>query len=95
MAVGLALPVLAAFMAASAVLAARTAAAPVFGESEGYVVRGYCGRVAVYRPEGVQPVETTSIELKYLPGADRKMLESGIFAPDGAALARLLEDLGS
>ncbi len=92
---GLAAPALAAVLAAAAVFSQSTAAAPPLPDSEGYVVKSYCGRVAVYTPGGVQPVETTAIELKNLPGADREMLETGIYAIDSAALARLLEDLGS
>jgi hypothetical protein len=91
--IGLAAPVLAIALAATAAFSTSTAAAPA--AVEGYVLRGYCGRVAVYMPGGAQPVETTAIELKSLPGADREMLEKGIYAADSAALARLLEDLGS
>lgn len=64
-------------------------------EPEGYMLRAYCGHVAVYRPNGTQPVETTDIELKSLPSADRVELENGIFISDQAGLARMLEDLGS
>ena len=42
-----------------------------------------------------EPVETTDIELKNLPSADRKQLEAGIFIQNDEELAQILEDLGS
>jgi hypothetical protein len=46
-------------------------------QPEGYVLRAYCGRVAIYMPNGAQPVETTDIELKNLPSADQRELKTG------------------
>ena len=64
-------------------------------QPEGYVLRAYCGRVAIYMPNGAQPVETTDIELKNLPSADQRELKTGIFIEDMEQLALILEDLGS
>ncbi|MGI6028258.1 MAG: hypothetical protein ACOX81_02465 [Candidatus Heteroscillospira sp.] len=77
---------------AAAALAPDTQAAT---ESEGYVLRESCGRVAVFLPNGAQPVETTDIELKSLPAADRIKLTDGVFVENMEQLARILEDLGS
>ena len=64
--------------------------------AESFVLSEYGGRVAVYPPEkNASPREITSIWVCYLPSADRRELRSGIPAADEAALAALLEDLGS
>lgn len=65
------------------------------GEDEGYMLKSWCGKVAVYAANGSSPMETTDIELKNLPSADQKELEKGIFIQNNAQLAQILEDLGS
>ena len=63
---------------------------------ESFVLSEYGGRIAVYPPEkDAAPREITSIWVCFLPSADRTELERGIPAADAAALAALLEDLGS
>jgi len=62
---------------------------------EGYMLKSWCGKVAVYMPNGTEPVETTGIELKNLPSADQNDLEKGIYISNDEELARILEDLGS
>lgn len=64
-------------------------------EVEGYMLREYCGKVAVYLPGGVSPVETTEIKLNNLPRADREGLKLGIYIENSTKLAEILEDLGS
>jgi len=62
---------------------------------EGYMLKSWCGKVAVYSVNGTEPVRTTGIELKNLPSMDRDNLETGIFIANDDELARILEDFGS
>lgn len=84
-------------MAASVVMGTLAVTVPETraAETEGYIVKSWCGKVAVYSTGGAEPVETTDIELKNLPSADRKQLEAGIFIQNDEELAQILEDLGS
>ena len=86
-------------MAVSVIMSALALTAPAAvanePEPEGYMLRSWCGKVAVYSPNGTEPVETTGIELKNLPSADQNELEKGIFISNDEELARILEDLGS
>ena len=81
----------AAIMSGLALFPTESAAA----ETEGYMLKNWCGKVAVYAVNGTEPVETTDIELKNLPSADRKELEKGIIIQTDEELAQILEDLGS
>ena len=84
-------------MTVSVVMGTLAAAAPkgMAAQTEGYIVKSWCGKVAVYSTGGAEPVETTDIELKNLPSADRKQLETGIYIQNDEELAQILEDLGS
>ena len=91
--IGLAAAVLALSFAGFAALAPEGMAKQP--ETGGYLLRAYCGRVAIYGPNGRNLMETTDIELKNLPSADQNQLKSGIFIEDQGKLAQILEDLGS
>lgn len=66
------------------------------GVAEGYVLAAADGRVAVFTAgDRRTPVAVTDIELDTLRAADRALLDAGLAVPDGDALQRLLEDLGS
>jgi len=86
-------------LALSVTMSALALTAPAEGnelpEPEGYMLKSWCGKVAVYMPNGTEPVETTGIELKNLPSADQNDLEKGIYISNDEELARILEDLGS
>ncbi len=91
---------LAAIAAALSVSGFALAAAPAekvesAAETPGYIVGSAEGKVAVFPPDGGDPVKMTEIELKSLPRADRSALENGIFVENDDELARILEDLGS
>lgn len=76
----------------SGALAASTSAP----EGEYYVLREHDGYVGVFSPEGGKtPVHLTDIQVKTLPETDRRQLNEGISVSGDAALAQLLEDLGS
>ena len=78
-----------------ALAAAPSDSAGSGAEAPGYIVGSAEGKVAVFPPDGGDPVKMTDIELKTLPGADRNALEDGIFVENDEELARILEDLGS
>ena len=89
---GMAAITLALAMCSAAIFSPKGEAAE---ENEGYMLKSWCGRVAVYAANGTEPMETTDIELKNLPSADQKELEKGIFIQSDTQLAQILEDLGS
>ena len=89
---GIGAVILALAMCLAAIFSPKSEAA---GENEGYMLKSWCGKVAVYAANGTEPIETTDIELKNLPSADQKELEKGIFIQSDAQLAQILEDLGS
>ncbi len=59
---------------------------------EGYVVRDYHGKIAVFKNGKTSPVRVTSTRTDSLPKSDAKKLLEGVDAPDKQALNRILED---
>lgn len=63
--------------------------------TDGYIVREYNGKIAVYKesddPDGV-PREITDIYVKSLPLKDRARIKNGIAAANDGELLRILED---
>ena len=60
--------------------------------SEGYVVRDYHGKIAVFKNGKMSPVRVTSTRTDSLPKSDAKKLLEGVDAPDKQSLNRILED---
>ena len=61
----------------------------------GYVLRGYEGRLAIFREGSDTPEMIFDVYTRLLPQADRERLEAGITAPDYETLTRLIEDYTS
>ena len=59
---------------------------------EGYVVRDYHGKIAVFKNGKMSPVRVTSTRTDSLPKSDAKKLLEGVDAPDKQSLNRILED---
>ena len=78
--------------------AAGTSAVSAPSESEtrvnkdGYVVRDYHGKIAVFKYGKESPVRVTSARTDSLPKSDAKKLLEGVEAPDKQSLNRILED---
>jgi hypothetical protein len=59
---------------------------------QGFVVKSYNGKVAVFGEGSTEPGEVLSVYVKDLPEADRKFLEYGISARNEEELSKILED---
>ncbi len=58
----------------------------------GYIVKDYCGNIAVFEHGKDTPFRTTGIVVKELPPADRALLGKGIDASNQEELNLILED---
>ena len=59
---------------------------------EGYLLRDYEGRLAIFREESNTPEMIFDVYTRLLPQADQERLTEGISAPDYETLTRLIED---
>lgn len=59
---------------------------------EAYVIRREGDAVAVFSAGEDAPLGFIDVCINDLPESDRAMLETGLFAPDGAQLASIIED---
>ena len=59
---------------------------------EGYVIRDFNGKIAVFRSGEDKPLSVTSTRTATLPKADIKKLKSGILTQSRQELERILED---
>lgn len=59
-----------------------------------YIIKEYGGKVAVFVPEGTEPLAVYEIYVHLLPENDIELLRKGIPVNDDLALSKKLEDLG-
>ncbi len=57
-----------------------------------YTLKGYKGKIAVFKSDSETPVKVTDTELSKLPKEDQESLIHGIEVKDRLELERLLED---
>lgn len=62
---------------------------------DGYLIREYEGKIAVFTTADDELIVLTDIEVKNLPSIDRESLQNGIFMQNSVELAQILEDFGS
>ena len=66
------------------------------GGQQGYQLRVWEGRLALFSPPDAERPETvTDVYVRTLPTADRVALTRGVLAADRDSAARLLEDYGA
>lgn len=60
-----------------------------------FILRSYEGKIAVFRPDEVEPLEVLDIYVNHLPDLDIQRLEEGIPVTDQDELLRYLADFDS
>lgn len=60
--------------------------------AQGYIIKDFYGRVAVFKNGEDEPVKITDTLTDSLPDYDKNQLSKGVPAEDEARLKRLLED---
>ena len=59
-----------------------------------YIVKEYGGKVAVFTPDGTEPLAVYEVYVHLLPENDIELLRKGIAVDDDYTLLKTLEDFG-
>lgn len=59
---------------------------------QSYTVRAYHGKIAVFEAGSSEPIKITDTDIRILPQADKKLLETGIPADSLSDISKILED---
>lgn len=60
--------------------------------ANGYIIKNFRGKVAVFRNGDEIPINITDTEIDSLPDFDNQQLQIGVYAANERELKRLLED---